>query len=132
MIEIRRTQFTPNSTMGEVYLDGTFECYSLEPADSSGELVQPGTYQALLEFSPRFGIQTPHLRDVPGYDDNGPHGPIEIHWGNYPGDTEGCCLVGQTQGTDYVGNSRDALTELIAKLPSTFTVTYTNPLIASD
>jgi hypothetical protein len=137
-IEIRRTRFTPNSTMGEVYLDGTFECYSLEPAQSAigstgiVELVVAGTYQGVLELSPRFGIETPHLRGVPGYDDSGPHGPIEIHWGNYPGNTEGCCLVGMTQSEDFVGNSRDALTELLAKLPRVFTVTYTNPLIASS
>jgi len=110
--------------MGELYLDGLRECYTLEPSKESGELVALGTYNGILEMSPRFKTITPHLRGVPGYDDFGPHGPIELHWGNYPGNTEGCCLLGTTRAMDFVGNSRAALAMLVAKLPDTFTVTY--------
>ena len=123
-ITIMREAFTANSTMGELYLDGVQQCFTLEPPRDSGELVAPGTYQAVMEMSPRFQTMTPHLKGVPGYQDNGPHGPIEIHWGNYPGNTEGCCLVGMTQGRDFVGDSRAALEMLVAKLPNEFTVTY--------
>jgi Family of unknown function (DUF5675) len=125
-ITIIRETFTENSTMGELYLDGAQQCFTLEPALSSGELVDPGTYQAVMEMSPRFQTMTPHLKGVPGYQDNGPHGPIEIHYGNYPGNTEGCCLVGTTRAMDFVGNSRAAFEILVAKLPNEFTVTYTN------
>jgi|ERR1700691_5341240 len=125
-ITIVRETFTENSTMGELYLDGVQQCFTLEPPRESGELVTLGTYQAVMEMSPRFQTMTPHLKGVPGYQDNGPHGPIEIHWGNYPGNTEGCCIVGTIRGIDFVGNSRAALEMLVAKLPNQFTVTYTD------
>lgn len=111
--------------MGQLFVDDVPECFTLEPSQETGELVPAGTYQAILKLSPRFGIETPHLLGVPGYDDAGPHGPIEIHWGNYPGNTEGCCLVGTTRAPNFIGNSREALKNLIAKLPASFTVTYT-------
>jgi hypothetical protein len=122
-IIIIRETFTENSTMGEL-LFGDLTMFTLEPPQSSGELVALGTYQAVLEMSPRFKTLTPHLKGVPGYDDNGPHGPVEIHWGNYPGNTEGCCIVGTIRGIDFVGNSRAALEMLVAALPGNFTVTY--------
>jgi len=31
-----------------------------------------------------------------------------MHWGNTDIDTEGCILLGQTRGPDFVGHSRDA------------------------
>lgn len=127
-LTIVRQHYTTKSTMGELLIDGVFECYTLEPAQSSDELVPVGTYDASLQLSPRFKTLTPHLRGVPGYDDEGPHGPIEIHWGNYPNNTEGCCLVGQIQiiEEDFVGRSREALSNLVAKLPTglPFTVGY--------
>jgi hypothetical protein len=122
-ITIIRETFTENSTMGEL-LFGDLTLFTLEPPQSSGELVPPGTYQGVLQMSPKFETLTPHLKGVPGYDDNGPHGPIEIHWGNYPGNTEGCCLIGTNRGIDFVGNSRGALEILVAALPESFTVTY--------
>lgn len=106
-------------------MDGEFECWTLEPP-LGAELVPLGTYQAVMAFSPHFDILTPHLRGIPGFDDYGPHGPIEIHYGNYPGNTEGCCLVGTTKGEDWVGNSREAFVALVKKLPPDFTVTYEN------
>jgi Family of unknown function (DUF5675) len=131
-ITIVRETFTENSTMGELYLDGAWQCFTLEPPESAigstgkPELVQLGTYQAALEMSPKFGTITPHLKGVPFYDDNGPHGPVELHWGDYPGNTDGCCLVGGMRAMNFVGNTRVALKMLVAKLPNQFTVTYTN------
>jgi hypothetical protein len=125
-IVIVRETFTDDSTMGELYFNSEVQLFTLEPPMSSYELVPVGTYLGILEFSPRFQTITPHLKGVPGYDDNGPHGPIEIHWGNYPGNTEGCCIVGTIRGINFVGNSRAALETLVSKLPKSFTVTYEN------
>jgi hypothetical protein len=132
-LTVMRHTFSPLSTMGDLYFDGLRIMFTLEPAKDSGELIPVGTYKGTLEWSPRFKTMTPHVRDVPGYDNFGPHGPIEIHWGNYPGNTEGCCLVGLTQSQDFVGESRAALARLVGKLGmSEFTITYANALMVTD
>jgi hypothetical protein len=61
-------------------------------------------------------FETPHLEGIAG--------PIEFHIGNFPNETEGCTLVGKSQGTDSIGRSRDAFKEMMAHLPPEFTVIY--------
>ena len=113
---ITRTTFTDKSTIGILDLDAVFEAYTLEPAPP--HLIPAGTYPMRMIWSDRFQRVTPHVLNVPGFT------AIEWHNGNYPGNTEGCTLVGQTRGIDFVGNSDDALDALIPKLPMDFTVTY--------
>ena len=98
--------------MGELLLEGEFFCYTLEPPvrDIKPCAIPAGIYQITLEMSPRFNMVTPHVQNVPGFTE------IEIHPGNYPQDTHGCLLVGKTHLTDYVGQSRDAFHDLMAKL----------------
>jgi hypothetical protein len=131
-LTIIRHTFTPLSTMGDLYLNGIREFFTLEPAKDSGELVPVGTYKGELDWSPKFKTTTPHIRDVPGYDNFGPRGPIELHWGNYPGNTEGCALVGLTQSQDFVGESRPALKNLVDKMTVEFTIIYSNAQIVTD
>jgi hypothetical protein len=57
--------------------------------------------------SPRFGMNVPHILDVPGRD------YILIHPGNFPEDTEGCVLVGKEKTLDTVLQSREAFRELM-------------------
>jgi len=121
-ITVERKLFTPNSTIGEMSLNGTFFCYTLEPrADQSqGKpfCIPAGRYTVTLAFSPRFEMTTPHVMNVPGFQE------IEIHPGNYPRDTEGCCLVGATHDVDFIGNSRNTFTKLMAQLQGPITITY--------
>jgi Family of unknown function (DUF5675) len=124
---IQRLWDTPLSTCGMLSVDAVFCCYTLEPP--AGKRVPPGTYKAKIlaspKFSAMFGYQffVPRLLGVPGWPDL----EIEIHIGNYPDNTEGCTLVGQSHATDFVGNSREAFAELMAKLPQEFEVTYQDP-----
>ena len=60
--------------------------------------------------SPRFRRQLPLLVGVPGFEG------IRIHPGNYPSDTEGCLLPGQSRLPDAVMGSRLAFECLFAKL----------------
>ena len=67
-----------------------------------------------LQNSPRFGLDTLTLLDVPGFDF------IRIHAGNTAQDTEGCLLLGM-RATDVSlvgGTSRPAVELVKAKVKS--------------
>jgi len=123
LIEVKRDTFTADSTTGMMYVDGAYLCFTLEPHwdQSQGKpyCIPNGTYAADLEFSEKNGFITPRLTDVPGFTD------IEIHPGNEPKDTLGCCLVGYTRSTNFVGASRAAFADLLEKLGNEeFSVSY--------
>lgn len=85
--------------MGSLFVDGEFECFTLEdvprPTKIKGETAIPaGTYKVILTMSPRFKKIMPLLLNVPGFDG------IRIHTGNTHADTEGCLVVGQEVGPD--------------------------------
>lgn len=110
-IQVRRKWFTGNSTIGELYIDGTFFCFTLEDPTRSGEKVYGntaipvGTYRLEVTWSPRFKRNMAQVMDVPGFEG------IRIHSGNSAKDTEGCLLLGQSKATDFVGGSKAAVTE---------------------
>jgi hypothetical protein len=58
----------------------------------------------------RFGFIVPCVLAVPGFTG------IEIHIGNQPADTKGCCLVGQSHTQDWISNSKAAFDALMLKL----------------
>jgi len=129
VINLERFSFSPNSTIGRLAIvDGDYagyQCYTLEPQNIN-QSVKPraiplGTYAVVLRTSPRFGRLMPHLENVPDFDG------VMIHWGNFPRDTEGCILVGETLGPqpDFIGESRAAFAELYSRL-ETGTITITN------
>lgn len=95
-------------------MDGEMQCFALEPSarkqDGVKNCIPAGKYEITMQYSARFGMDTPHLQDVPG------RTFIEIHPGNKPGDTEGCILLGQGKDIDWVSNSRAAYQALIPKI----------------
>lgn len=122
-MQLRRTTFTNRSAVGELWIDGQFECYTLEdqvreipgqPVASwkvHGKTAIPtGIYSVVINFSSRFHRPLPLLIGVPGFSG------IRIHSGNTDKDTEGCILVGQENGSDFIGNSRAAFDVLMLKL----------------
>jgi hypothetical protein len=123
-LTVQRDTFTENSTTGEMLVDGAFFCYTLEPrSDQSGGkpyCIPAGTYSVTLSYSTHNAMVVPHVNDVPGFTE------IEIHPGNFPSDTEGCCLVGETRGVDVLGSSRIVFESLMVKLQTDdeITVTY--------
>ena len=129
-ITVERKWFTANSTVGEMSLNGAFFCYTLEPrADQSqGKpyCIPAGQYSVTLQMSARFHRITPHVMNVPGFSE------IEIHPGNYPKDTEGCCLVGSTRETDFVGNSQATFGQLMPQLQAgPISITYVDAAVAA-
>lgn len=107
-----RKVFTDKSTIGELSVDGTFECFTLEdkvrPVKIRGETAIPaGIYEVLVTFSNKFQKFLRLLLNVANIEG------IRIHTGNTPEDTLGCILVGQGKG---VSNSRLAFGPLFEKI----------------
>ena len=125
-LRLKRTDFTPISTIGELFIDDTFYCYTLEDTmrEISGQAVKEwkipgetaipiGTYEIILTTSPRFKKILPRLMNVSGYEG------VLIHAGNTSKDTEGCILVGLKKEKNTVTSSRIALEGLITRLSNT-------------
>ena len=114
-LTLKRQPSTGECTLGELFLEGEHECFTLEDVvrdvKVAGETAIPaGTYEIAVTYSNRFKRALPLLINVPGFEG------IRIHSGNRASDTEGCILVGRTQGTDFVGESRMAFEVLFQKI----------------
>ena len=123
-ITVKRLHKTNTSTIGELLIDGIFQCYTLEdverPVKIKNETAIPkGTYKVIINQSNRFKRLLPLLLNVPNYEG------IRIHSGNTNHDTEGCILVGQTRGNNYVGQSRKAFDKLFKKMQAAKDITIT-------
>jgi hypothetical protein len=106
-LEIIRDTFTDRSTIGELHVNGVFECYTLEDHYPTGAYVKTpgltaipeGTYRVLYTHSPKFGRLMPLIDGVPGYTG------VRLHAGTIPEHTEGCPLVGRKRGLDQISES---------------------------
>lgn len=113
---LTRSPSAHDCTLGKLYVNGTFECYTLEDVVRTGPKVYgktaipAGTYEVAINYSNKFKRDLPLLLNVPGF------AGIRIHSGNTAADTLGCILVGQTQTKTSVGNSRKAFDALFAKM----------------
>lgn len=104
-LKLIRRFFSEKATIGELYVNGSFLCNTLEDVDRGlykdmplEELIRNkvktktaipyGTYTVANTYSPRFQKYLPLLLDVPAYSG------IRIHPGNKALDTEGCILPG--------------------------------------
>jgi len=114
-LQVKRTDLTDESTIGEFSVNGQFECYTLEDkvrlVKIAGKTaIPPGRYEVIVNFSQRFGRLLPLLLNVPRFEG------VRIHPGNTDADTEGCILVGDTKKPNFVGDSRPAFERLFEKL----------------
>ena len=114
-ITVKRLHKSDNSIIGELLIDGIFECFTLEDPERDvkikGETAIPkGTYKVIINKSNRFKRLLPLLLNVPNFEG------VRIHSGNSNHDTEGCILVGKTRGVDFIGQSRKAFDKLFSKM----------------
>lgn len=116
-LRLLRKTFTENSTIGELSVNGKFECFTLEDKVRAVKIhgktaIPTGIYEITITFSDRFKKALPLLLNVPNF------AGIRIHSGNTAADTEGCILVGTTKSPDKIGNSRVAFKALFGKIES--------------
>lgn len=126
-ILVNRRKKTKISTISDVLIDGVFFCFGLEDLDRGlnqkmpiteirqkkvfGQTAIPaGRYEIIINFSNRFQQYMPLLLNVPGFEG------VRIHAGNKAANTEGCLLLGQTEGVDFIGNSRLAYRSFLSRL----------------
>jgi hypothetical protein len=112
---LKRIHKTDISTIGELYIDGVFQCYTLEDIERNVKIksetaIAKGKYKVMITMSNRFKRYMPLLLNVPNFQG------VRIHAGNTNHDTEGCILVGQTRSKDFIGQSRKAYEKLFKKL----------------
>lgn len=122
-IQLKREYYTNKSTEGKLYINGEFECHTLEDVDrnleSGGEkiygktAIPKGTYRIVVTKSVRFGKRLPILLNVPQFEG------VRIHVGNTSEDTDGCILVGLQNKNftdDFIGQSKLAFDTLFEKI----------------
>ena len=86
LVKLIRNQPQGKALFGQLYVDGTFFCDTLENTDYA---IPTGFYRLRVTMSPRFKIFLPILDGVIG------RSGIRIHAGNTIDHTEGCILVGE-------------------------------------
>lgn len=119
-LTLDRKEYGADTTLGDLYINGVFECITLEDQVREGPKVPgetaipEGSYDVRLTHSPRFKRTLPLLVNVPGFDG------IRIHPGNDHTHTEGCLLVGENfttvAGKPFLVHSRAAFDRLYEKL----------------
>ena len=126
-LKLTRGTKTEESTIGDLSVNGQWECFMLEDKDRGlkqtdtlevikaakvyGKTAIPsGRYEVAVTFSNRFQKYLPLVVNVPGFDG------IRIHPGNTAADTDGCLLPGQFRSSNMVSGSRKAFSVLFEKL----------------
>ena len=132
-LDVVRFQMGSDATNGLLFIDGVFECYTLEDQYQEVKVmhetcIPEGTYQIKLRneggFSSRylqkygdeFHKGMLHIQDVPGFE------WILVHQGNTDLHTSGCLILGDTQQDldkskrGFIGNSKDAYKKMYPKV----------------
>ena len=117
-IEVIRPETCGQScTIGEMYVDGNFKCYTLEDVERPegekvyGQTAIPrGRYLVTITHSNRFGRDLPLVNGVPNFSG------VRIHPGNFASDTEGCILVGLGKTENSITQSRLAFDGLFLEI----------------
>lgn len=126
-IKVVRQVFTDKSTIGSLYVNDVFFCYTLEDKDRGLDQSQSvftiqakklfgitaipyGKYPLIVNKSPKFGRLLPRLQGIKGFDG------VLIHRGNSAEHSHGCILVGYKKGNDCIMESTKAEADLITIL----------------
>lgn len=130
-LRLERKYFKDTYTIGNLYIDGTFFCNTLEDKNrdlnkngkfDNGEAkvyaetcIPFGTYGVKITFSPKFKRELPWLQNVPSFTG------ILIHRGNTAKDSVGCILVGENKAVGKVLNSTPYEEKLVKMMKEAIT-----------
>ena len=131
-LQVVRTQFGKDATNGLLFVNGVFECYTLEDQYQAVKVmhetcIPEGTYDIKFrtvggfheKYKKKYGNShygMLHLQDVPNFT------YILIHAGNTDEHTSGCLIVGETQqdldisDDGFIGHSGKAYLKLYNKV----------------
>ena len=133
-LTVVRTQFGTDATNGLLFIDGLFECYTLEDQYQAVKVmhetcIPEGIYD--IKFRKTGGFHSKyseryknahygmlHIQDVPNFT------YILIHTGNTDEHTSGCLIVGETQQDlevskdGFIGSSTVAYKKMYSKVAS--------------
>ena len=126
-LKVVREVKTEVSTIGSLFINGEFFCYTLEDKDrglkQSDSLlyintkkifgltaIPLGFYKLIVNQSPKFKRMLPRILDVKGYDG------VLMHRGNSAEHTLGCILIGYKKGVNSIFESTKAETDLVNRL----------------
>ena len=118
--DVKRFLFGETYTVGKLYCNDNFLCYTLEPRciDWNIEVKVPGktaipagTYKVRMRWSPKFKRQMPYIENVPHFEG------VCLHQGNVASkDSAGCLLVGLETQNGMVLKSREAFRKILEKM----------------
>lgn len=123
ILNLVRDTFTNKTTIGQLYIDGKYQCETLEDVKRAegikiyGETAIPkGEYEIVINFSTKYQRPMIQIMSVPMFEG------IRIHSGNKAEDTEGCILVGTARGKggDWISGSVKAYKPLFEKIDKAF------------
>jgi hypothetical protein len=120
-IVIERFAFKQDYTIGNIFINGTQICNSLEDTvrelgkHGEGKILEKtaipaGKYKMMLTFWPKYQIWTPSLFNVPFFEG------IRIHSGNNAEQTHGCILTGRNTVVGKLTESWSCFSELMTFL----------------
>jgi hypothetical protein len=131
-LQVKRIFKGDRYTIGKLYIDGVYECDTIEdvvrelsatcPNTPRGiacackekvyaqTAIPAGTYRVTMEYSPWFKRTLPYLHNVPHFIG------ILIHSGNDQGHSSGCLIVGKNKVVGKVLESKATLDALLKKI----------------
>lgn len=126
-LKVIREVKTEVSTIGSLFINGEFFCYTLEDKDrglkQSDSLlfintkkifgltaIPSGFYKLIVNQSSKFKRMLPRILDIKGFDG------VLMHRGNSADHSLGCILVGYKKGENSIFESTKAETDLVNRL----------------
>jgi len=123
-LKVIRELKTEVSTIGKLYINEKFFCYTLEDKDRGLKqtdsllfintkkifgvtAIPSGNYELIVNLSPKFKRMLPRILNIKGFDG------VLMHRGNTANDSLGCIILGYQKGENAIFDSTKAENDLV-------------------